>query len=74
MYENGRPVLDFQLSKSFFDKRFLVRLTASDLIAQNTVRYFNAPNEKKTFDAKTDRVFGVWKNYRSFTLTFSYSF
>lgn len=74
MYENGRPVLDFQLSKSFFDKRFLVRFTASDLLAQNTVRYFNAPNEKKTFDAKTDRVFGVWKNYRSFTLTFSYSF
>jgi len=74
LYENGRPVLDLQLSKSFFKKRFLVRFTASDLLAQNTVRYFNAPKEKKTFDPKADRVFGIWKNYRSFSLTFSYSF
>ncbi len=74
IYENARPQLDFQISKGFFKNKFLVRFTAGDLIANPTVRYYNNPKENKNFDGKKDEVFGIWRNYRTFALTFGYSF
>ncbi len=47
MWENPRPVLDFNLTKSFFKKKLELRGTIGDLIAQDFIFYSDMNNDGK---------------------------
>lgn len=47
MWENPRPVLDLNLSKSFFNKKLELRLSVSDLIAQDYIFYSDMNKDGK---------------------------
>lgn len=47
MWENPRPVLDLNLSKSFFHKKLEFRFSIADLIAQDYIFYSDMNNDGK---------------------------
>ena len=53
IWEQGRSVLDLQVSKSFADDKWEIRLTARDLLAQDLV-FFNDISGNRRFDKGQD--------------------
>jgi hypothetical protein len=73
-YEHWRPLLDLQLSQKVF-KNGMVRFTMSDIIAKPTIFYQNdTPGKDRQYNKGRDYVVRSEKNYRSYTLQFSYTF
>jgi hypothetical protein len=74
-YEHWRPLLDLQISQRVF-KKGMVRFTMSDIIAKPTIFYQNdvPGNKGRSYDKDRDYVVRSEKNYRSYTLQFSYTF
>ena len=72
IYEAGRPLLDFQLTKKILDNKGELRLNVSDIL--NQTRYFYMNNQGKTTyqkdadPARFGRVFGT-----TFSISFNYS-
>ena len=53
IWEQGRSVLDLQVSKSFADDKWEIRLTARDLLAQDLI-FFNDISGNRRFDEGQD--------------------
>ena len=74
MYENSRPLLDFQISKKVL-KNGVLKLTFSDLIAKSSFFYQNSGAGKNSnFQKEFDTVLIEQKNQRTYTLSFTYTF
>ena len=72
LYENSRPLLDIQISKKVF-KNGVIKFTMADLIARSSNIYQN--NDKnKDFNKNTDTVINKNMNYRSYNISFTYTF
>lgn len=79
-WENGRDVIDLQISKTVLKNKGEVKLTVGDLLNQNTTYYWNTDN-KDAYTAGSskvgkgnDQVFQQFKLGTTLTLGFNYRF
>ena len=72
IYERGRDVVDFQISKNF-SRRLELKLNISDILNQKQVFYQNL-NNKKTYQAGTDNIMNAVKFGSGVSLTLKYDF
>lgn len=72
LYEAPRNLLDLQLSKRFKNK-LEVKLSFSDILANNLVYYYNG-NDRLSFQKKNDFQFLQQRQGRNMSVSFSYSF
>jgi outer membrane receptor protein involved in Fe transport len=72
LMENSRPLLDLQISKKVF-KNGVVKFTMSDLIAKPSYLYQNNDGKQK-FDKNRDTIINKNMNYRSYNISFTYTF
>jgi outer membrane receptor protein involved in Fe transport len=70
IYENPRDVIDLQISKSM--KKWDVKLTSGDLLAQSLVFYQDVDNNKK-WNAGDNTIFN-YRNGRTITMAIAYKF
>lgn len=73
IYENGRDILDFQISKKVIKNKGELRLNVSDLLNQAVVFYQNN-DDKKRYSKGTDQVINSVKFGTNVSLSFSYQF
>lgn len=79
-WENGRDVIDLQISKTVLKNKGEVKLTVGDLLNQHTTFYWNtdAKDAYKAGDSKVgngnDQVFQQYKLGTTLTLGFNYRF
>src|SRR5690606_23544950 len=77
-WENGRDIIDLQISKQVLKNRGEVKLTVGDLLNQPTTFYWNTDTKDayKAGDSKlgngNDRIFQQYKLGTTFTLGFNY--
>lgn len=72
IWENPRPVLDFQIAKKLLKNKGEVKLNISDIINKEAIFYTDL-NSNKKYDSKTD-AFAIKRNYgTNFSFTFSYN-
>ncbi len=72
IWENPRPILDFQIAKKVLKKKGEVKLNISDIINKRAILYTDL-NDNKKYDSNTD-AFAFKRNYgTNFSLTFSYN-
>lgn len=74
-WENARTVLDFVATKTFFKKRFEVRLNIKDILHPDWVVYYKGSDRKKNaYDKDVDYI-NFKRNYgTSYTFILSYKF
>lgn len=72
LFENSRPLLDIQISKKIL-KNGVLKFTMSDLIARPSYLYQNKDSNKE-FNKNKDVVINKNMNYRSYQLSFTYTF
>ncbi|ADY54324.1 TonB-dependent receptor [Pseudopedobacter saltans DSM 12145] len=70
IYERGRDMLDFQISKNF-SKRFELKLNVSDILNQKQIFYQNN-DSKKTYDASKDNLMNAVKYGSGISLSLKY--
>jgi outer membrane receptor protein involved in Fe transport len=73
IYENGRDILDLQISKKVIKQKGELRLNVSDLLNQASVFYQNN-NDKKSYQKVTDQIINSVKFGTNISLTFAYQF
>lgn len=73
IYENGRDILDLQISKKVIKQKGELRLNVSDLLNQASVFYQNG-DSKKSYQKGTDQVINSVKYGTNISLTFAYQF
>ena len=74
IYENSRPVFDFQLSKRVF-KKGLVKFTISDLAAKSQIYYQNdGTSKRESYEKDKDSIVFRTRFYRGYSISFSYTF
>lgn len=79
-WENGRDVIDLQLSKAVLKNRGELKFTVGDLLNQKTVFYWNTDNNdgyKKGTDKAATQQDGIFRQYRlgtTYTVGFTYRF
>jgi TonB-dependent receptor len=79
IYENGRTILDFQISQKVFRKKGEIKLNISDLLNQKSVFYQNYRVDtdkisKRSYKASEDRVWASSRFGSSIGLSFNYNF
>jgi TonB-dependent receptor len=82
IYENGRSMLDFQLSKSILKKNGELKFTVSDILNRPYVFYQDMNGDNKAYQANDgtlsaksgDSVFRKYQMGTTFTLSFTYNF
>ncbi|MBC7902079.1 MAG: TonB-dependent receptor, partial [Gemmatimonadaceae bacterium] len=73
IWENPRPILDFQIAKKLFKSQGEIRLSVSDLLNQRAYFYHDVDDNKK-FNRNSDAI-AIDRLYGStFSLTFGYTF
>lgn len=73
IWENPRPVLDFQIAKSVLNKKGEVKLNVSDIINKEAIFYYDLNNNKK-YDKSGDS-YAIRRKYgTNVSLTFGYNF
>lgn len=73
IWENPRPILDFQIAKSVLNKKGEVKLNVSDIINKTAIFYYDL-NDNKKYDAANDN-FAIKRKYGSnISLSFGYNF
>ena len=72
IWENPRPVLDLQLTKSFLKKRMEIRLNMRDLIAYKAI-FYQDMNDNGKFDSK-DYIMINQRLGQQFSLSLGYKF
>lgn len=73
VWENPRPVLDFQIAKKILKTKGEIKLNISDIINKEAVFYTDL-NDNKKYDKNTD-AFAIKRNYgTNFSITFGYNF
>ena len=73
IYEQPRNLLDFQISQKVMKTKGEVRLTVSDIF-NNAFQTYENRDEKRTYNASTDRIFSSFKPGTTITLGFNYNF
>lgn len=73
IYENGRDIMDLQISKKVIKQKGELRLNVSDLFNQASVFYQNT-NGKESYQKGTDQVINSVKFGTNVSLTFAYQF
>ena len=73
IYEKGRDIFDFQISKKVLKNRGEVKLNVSDILNQSNVSYLNFGPDNKTFKRAEDVVYYSYKSGTNFTIGFSYN-
>ncbi len=79
IYENGRTVVDFQISKKIFHKKGEVRINISDLLNQRQIFYQNYRTDKgviskKHYEKDNDRIWASSRFGTNFGASFLYTF
>ncbi|OQP46791.1 hypothetical protein A4R26_07640 [Niastella populi] len=79
IYENGRTILDFQISQKVLRKKGEVKLNISDLLNQKSIFYQNYRMDtdkisKRSYKAGEDRVWASYRYGSSIGLSFTYNF
>ncbi len=73
IWENPRPILDFQITKSIMNKKGEVKLNVGDIINKTAIFYYDL-NDNKKYDAANDN-FAIKRKYGSnISLSFGYNF
>jgi len=73
IWENGRVVMDLQLTKSFLKKKLDIRLNFSDLLAQ-TAYFFQDNNHNATYEDGIDNKMIARRNAQQISFTVGYKF
>ncbi len=73
IYERGRDIIDFQMSKRLMKSKAELRLNLSDILNQNIIFYQNM-NAKKTYQPGTDFLMNSAQTGRGISLSFIYNF
>ena len=71
IYENPRTIIDFQVAKQF--KKFDIKFTLGDLLAQDLVFYQDIDDNKK-YNAEKDNSIFNYNMGRTVSLSFNYKF
>lgn len=79
IYENGRTVIDFQLSQKVLRRKGEIKLSISDLLNQKSIFYQNYRIDtdkisKRSYKAGEDRIWASSRFGTSVGLSFSYNF
>ncbi|MGN7719185.1 TonB-dependent receptor domain-containing protein [Chitinophaga sp. 22620] len=76
IYENGRNILDFQISKRVIRKKGELRLNVSDILNNEAIFYQNPVGaDKKSYKKNSDdQVISSFKYGTNVSLTFTYQF
>ena len=73
VWENPRPILDFQIAKRVLQKRGEVKLNISDIFNKQAI-YYNDLNNNKKYDKNAD-AFAIKRKYGSnVSISFGYNF
>jgi TonB-dependent receptor len=72
-WENGRDVIDLQISKSVLKNRAEIKFTLGDLLNQATTLYWNT-DSKNSYSKGTDVIFQQYKLGSTYTVGFNYKF
>ncbi len=73
IWENPRPVLDFQVAKKVLKNKGEVKLNIADIINKRAV-FYNDLNDNKKYDKNTD-AFAIRRNYgTNVSISFGYNF
>lgn len=73
IWENPRPILDFQISKKVLKNKGEIKVNLSDIINKEAIFYTDL-NDNNKYDSKTD-AFAIKRKYGSnFSISFSYKF
>lgn len=73
VWENPRPLLDFQIAKKIMSNKGELKLNVSDIINKQAIFYQDL-NDNKKFDSNNSDAFSVKRRYgTNFSLTFSYN-
>ncbi|RZL29973.1 MAG: TonB-dependent receptor [Pedobacter sp.] len=73
IYEKGRDIFDFQVSKKVLKNRGEIKLNVSDILNQSNVSFLNFGPDNKKFNRADDAVFYSYKSGTNFTLGFTYN-
>ena len=73
VWENGKTMLDFQLSKTFMKQKLEIRANVKDLLAQKQY-YFEDKNNNKKLDIDKDNLVQTTTYGRVITLNIAYRF
>ena len=71
--ENGRPVLDFQLTKNIEKQNIELKLTLKDILAQKALKFYDLDQNGK-YDANKDRIFSQANTGQVISASLSYKF
>jgi hypothetical protein len=73
IWENPRPVMDFQIAKKVLKNKGEVKMNISDIFNKNAI-FYNDLNDNKKYDKGAD-AFAIKRKYgTNFSLTFGYNF
>jgi hypothetical protein len=73
LWEKGRTVVDFQISKTFFKGKGEIRLNAKDIFVQDLI-FYNDLNDNQQYDKDKDLKI-ISRNFgNEFSASFSYKF
>ena len=72
IYEKGRNMLDFQISKKLINNKAELRLNLADILNEKIYFYQNN-NREKTYQPKTDNIMNTARAGMGASLTFSYN-
>ncbi len=73
VWENGRTVVDFQITKSFIKQRLEIRANAKDLFAQRQY-FFEDENNNKKLDMDSDNLVQTTTFGRVLSINIAYKF
>lgn len=73
IYEKGRNMIDFQISKRMIKNKAELRLNLSDILNEKIFFYQNN-NDKKTYQSGVDNVMNTARTGMGASLTFTYNF
>ncbi|MDP3929272.1 MAG: TonB-dependent receptor [Bacteroidota bacterium] len=71
IYEAARPLLDFQVSKSFLDKRMMAKFSVTDILARDLIFFMDFAKKSK-YTEDTDFVVFQHQMPRIFSMSLSY--
>jgi TonB-dependent receptor len=73
VWENSRPILDFQMAKKLMKNKAEVRLNIQDILNRKLIFYQNA-NDNKAYEAGTDPIRFSRRFGTTISATFAYNF
>lgn len=73
IYEKGRDVLDFQISKRILKNKGELKLNVSDILNQSNISFLNFGPDNKVYRRAEDAVYYSYKSGTNFTIGFSYN-